>query len=190
MGNIMWNIDSSVRVLPESSIVRSGLDSELLQRWVQEAFEKKPEFKLLWKGSRDGFGSGTFHAKCDGKGPTLTVVTSTNGYIFGGYIAISWHQNNSFTYDPKAFIFSLTHKTKHSIQKSTSQSMYGHSLYGPTFGGGHDIYISDNCNTNTKSYSNGDYTYELPSGVNTGTYFAGSSNFTVKEIEVYSVFGH
>ena len=47
-------------------------------------FESK-KFDLLWRGSRHGFGTKKFHSLCDNKGPTLTVIKSTTGYIFGGY---------------------------------------------------------------------------------------------------------
>ena len=33
-----------------------------------------------------------------------------------------------------------------------------------TFGGGHDLYISSDCNTNTKSYSDLGDSYEAPNG--------------------------
>ena len=49
------------------------------------------------------------------------------------------------------------------------------------------LYFANDCNKNTSSYSNGNHTYELPQGVDNNTFFAGSHNFTVKEIEVYSV---
>ena len=31
-----------------------------------------------------------FHAKCDKKFKTLTIVKSTNGNIFGGYTSADW----------------------------------------------------------------------------------------------------
>jgi hypothetical protein len=40
---------------------------------------------LLYRGSRDGFRGADFHAKCDDKGATVTIVKSTEGRIFGGY---------------------------------------------------------------------------------------------------------
>ena len=48
------------------------------------------KWKLLFRGSRDGFQAETFHSKCDNKGPTVTVVKSGN-YIFGGFTEISWN---------------------------------------------------------------------------------------------------
>jgi hypothetical protein len=31
-----------------------------------------------------------FHEKCDGKGPTLVVVETTEGHVFGGFTSTSW----------------------------------------------------------------------------------------------------
>jgi len=60
--------------------------------------------------------------------------------------------------------------------------------YGPTFGGGHDIYIANNANSNTNSHSDfGEYSiYSVPSGVQDHhTILAGSRNFTPDEVEVF-----
>ena len=62
--------------------------------------------------------------------------------------------------------------------------------YGAFFGGGHDLYISDNANTNQNSYSNLGSTYQPPPGYQystqqTQSFFAGSYKFTPTEIEVF-----
>ena len=49
---------------------------------------------------------------------------------------------------------------------------YGYAIYsgrgdGPTFGGGYDLYVSDNAASNTKSYTSIGSGYQLPSGVTT-----------------------
>ena len=59
------------------------------------------------------------------------------------------------------------------------------------FGFGNDFIIRDNCDSN-KSSSNLGVSYDPPNGVNQGTneartYLAGSENFTVREIEIFSV---
>jgi hypothetical protein len=59
----------------------------------QELFEdfKEEQFTLLWRGSRDGFGRGNFHGRCDGHANTLTVILDTNGNIFGGFNPVEWN---------------------------------------------------------------------------------------------------
>ena len=47
-------------------------------------------FVLIYRASRDGWESINFHAYCDNKGPTVTVVKSEN-YIFGGFTEQSWN---------------------------------------------------------------------------------------------------
>ena len=89
-----------------------------------------------------------------------------------------------------AFIFSLRNKEGlgpfKSLVKISSYAIYKHSSYGPTFGGGWDIYIANNANSNTKSYALnfGSY-YSVPSGVqDKRTILAGTRYFTPDEVEV------
>ncbi len=70
-------------------------------------------------------------------------------------------------------------------------AIYCAPSYGPTFGGGHDFYISPSSNVNINSYSNLGHTYVHPNyrnGTNEAKNFlAGSYNFSTSEIEVYQV---
>ena len=156
-----------------------------MNKWVTEVDGKKPTYKLLWKGSRDGFAVATFHARCDGLKPTLTIVHSNDGYVFGGYTSLPWNYvSGTYAQDLTAFIYSITQKYKCSEQKNSS-SICCNGGYGPIFGNGHNLYIYDNSNANNSSYSNvSSYTYISPTGA---SYLTGSHNFTVKEIEVYLV---
>ncbi|KXJ08368.1 BTB/POZ domain-containing protein KCTD21 [Exaiptasia diaphana] len=53
--------------------------------------QKFKKCTLLYRGSRDGWASSIFHSKCDSfSGPTMVVIKSTGGYIFGGYTEQSW----------------------------------------------------------------------------------------------------
>ena len=47
------------------------------------------------------------------------------------------------------------------VPTDTSKLIYNHPSYGPTFGGGYDILIYDQCNINNSSYAN------FPSSYNT-----------------------
>ena len=105
-----------------------------------------------------------------------------------------------YQYDSKAFLFSLVNKPGWAPVKlpqtgkygsSRAHSMFSHSSYGPTFGGGHDIYLSNLASFGTYSYSNLGYTYyDPPRGNGHGTTFArtflaGSHKFTPDEIETF-----
>ena len=99
--------------------------------------------------------------------------------------------SNTYGYSSTSFIFSLINKEGRapfmSMVRYPKRAVFRRRSYGPTFGGGHEIHISNNANRNTESYTNfGDGYYSLPSGVqNKQTILAGSYNFTPDEVEVF-----
>ena len=154
-------------------------------------------WSLLYRGSRDGFGASDFHSHCDNKPNTLIIVKSENGNIFGGFTSIQWKSSEtpSWEYDKKAFIFSLLNKENRPLifehSSSDKNSIGSHSKYGPVFGLGNDICISDNSITNTTSHSNLGATYTHPEfpfdSEKAKTILAGSIYFKVQEIEVFQL---
>ena len=66
--------------------------------------------------------------------------------------------------------------------KSSRQryAVFMRSSYGPTFGGGHDLLISNLASSNKKSYAIPNNTYKSSIG-----YLAGESYFTPNEVEVF-----
>ena len=103
--------------------------------------------------------------------------------------------SNNYHYDSKAFLFSLVNKPGWAPVKlpqtgSNLLSTVFQSSFGPTFGGGNDIYISNSASSNSKSYSNLGYTYSPPSGYSQGgtfasTFLAGTYHFTPDEVETF-----
>jgi hypothetical protein len=139
--------------------------------------------KLLYKASSDGFSASTFHSLCDNKGPTLTVIRANNR-ISGGYTSESWASRNTYVNVNvgNAFLFSINSENvkKYYNRNGSNYSMFDHNSYGPTFGGGHDLYISNMSNENNYSYNN-KHSYELDNNLLFGSY-----NFRVDDIEIYS----
>ena len=102
-------------------------------------------------------------------------------------------------YDSKAFLFSLMNKPgwapvklpqtgKYSSRRSYSIKCI--SSYGPVFGGGHDIRISNYASSNGNSKGNLGHTYSPPSGYSlystfARTFLAGSFSFTPDEVETF-----
>ncbi len=72
---------------------------------------KFKKFKLLWRGTRNGFAAFTFHDNCDGKPNTLTVIKNTEGYIFGGYKSKHWISVKDRRIDLSGFLFTLSNPT-------------------------------------------------------------------------------
>ena len=52
--------------------------------------------ELLYRGTRDGFGFNQCHSKIDDKGPTLSIIKTTENKIFGGYTTIPWKKEGSW----------------------------------------------------------------------------------------------
>ena len=104
-----------------------------------------------------------------------------------------------YYYDSGTFLFSLVNKPgwqplklgQTGVNKYNKYSIYSCYLYGPTFGGGHDIHIANNATSNTNSYSDLGYTYGPPSGYSykssfSRSFLAGSFyKFRPDEVEVF-----
>ena len=115
------------------------------------------------------------------------------------FISVSFFNSGSscgYTYASKAFLFSLDNKDGYNPVKLTQYqhqqyAMYHCSSYGPTFGSGHDIHISDNSMGNSGSYTRCGNTYSVPSGYSAGScgFFTGGNHFTPSDIEVFYEIG-
>ncbi|XP_078309352.1 interferon-induced protein 44-like [Crassostrea virginica] len=120
---------------------------------------KSCHFRLLYKISRDGCSAQTFHQKCDGQGPTVTVLYNTSKTIFGGYLSQSWNSNGGYINDNRAFVFRMQYngssspkkfpiiqaeldrmnKSRHKISVKKERKCYagfGSIDCGPSFGNG------------------------------------------------------
>ena len=61
-------------------------------------------------------------------------------------------------------------------------------MYGPTFGEGFDLAISNDAASNTNSATDFNYNYQAPSGVSdASTILAGTHAFQPSEIEVFDI---
>jgi hypothetical protein len=152
------------------------------------------QFKLLWRGSRDGFGASQFHGRCDGHASTLTVILDTEGNIFGEFTPVEWESpwfgKEKADDSLKSFLFTL--KKPHNIAPRTfplipankQRAIFCDSEWGPCFSA---ISVSDNCNANTDNFTVLGITYTNDTGLNGNKVFTGSFYFQVKEIEVFEI---
>ncbi|EGG19866.1 hypothetical protein DFA_06969 [Cavenderia fasciculata] len=165
----------------------SFLDSvqfKIIREWLP-----KKKFKLLYSGSRDGFESKTFHNKCDGKGPTLSIIMNDDGDVFGGFKKENW-TGNSIKTGPSSFLFSIVsqNQTKPSMfspkdMKETSEfTILPLDNVGIIFGDdgwGIDLYIADKSNTNKDSF------IDLGKTFNSSPLFNSKKiNFKVSDIQI------
>ncbi len=80
-------------LLPDTWIVTKQYDS-YLKEWAGDY-----QWKLIYRASEHEYSSLHFHRSCNSvKGPTLIVIKSSGGWIFGGYTTQSW-SGRSIYYD-------------------------------------------------------------------------------------------
>ena len=178
------NISNLTEKIQKSKVIK--LDDLII---VQEGILKKinkniKNLKLLYRASRDGDSSHTFHSACDGLSNTVTFVKSKSGRKFGGFSEKAWNSTGSYYIDNNTFLFSLDTKECYFYKKG-NKCMYGYSFYGPVWGNGYDLYLADNCLSNKNSCSNQSNSFEYNEKSNC---LSGVSNFQTDDYETYQLF--
>ena len=145
-------------------------------------------FKLLYRGSENEYLAEKFHQLCDDKGPTLVIIQSEFGNIFGGYTSKSWGtaQCNHIS-DSTAFLF-VNRRTdidldKQEIFNIKPQSIESAIIHikqcGPVFGNGYSLKIADKCN---KPY---DTQYAMQSSYTWDGAYPGAGDICGKDAPLY-----
>ena len=165
-----------------SKIINNDLFMQL-NNWINPL--KSLKFELIFTASINGDLSKNFHEKCDGKGPTVTIVKGKNGYIFGGYLTVPFSSDRKSHYDDKAFLFSLTNIKKFPI-KIKEQAVCHLFYWGPYIGyeNNCDLAINSGCLKNKNSYCK-PKSYEFNREDLIGTK---DEKFEVDDYEVYLVY--
>ena len=70
--------------LPDTQIINQQYDAKL-REWTDYY-----KWRLIYRASEHGYTASSFHECCNDKGPTLIVIKSDGGWIFGGYTTQSW----------------------------------------------------------------------------------------------------
>ena len=156
---------------------------------------KKMKLILSYRASIDGDTSKIFHQKCDILGPSLTMIKTKKGYIFGGFTSKNWQhfiqdvkkddpENGTEYKDEKAFCFSINNQKIYSNYKTKENIIYCNNRYGPVFKG--FFKIMDEC------LKNGGICLKMEGsalgGVEKEYEFNGEEkNFDVEDVEVFQV---
>ncbi|RHZ84090.1 hypothetical protein Glove_85g84 [Diversispora epigaea] len=178
--------------LSESKIIKRRhatiLSNQILYKDASSKISKgnKYKFRLLYRGSRDGYDINTFYSKVNGQGQAIAVIKIRNSEkIIGGFNASGWNWNYNYNYSHRYnnnrnadnnqdhFIFSFEENYKIKIGKFVSGTglYYGHNcmlMFGNgdlTFSGG-----NGSCNQNS---------YDQP--------ILDVNRFVAEEMEIFSV---
>ena len=75
-----------IRLLRGSTILLDTQYDDALREWLGS----EHEWKMIYRASEHGYTAKSFHECCDNQRPTLIVIMSSGGWIFGGYTTQSW----------------------------------------------------------------------------------------------------
>ena len=70
---------------------------------------------------------------CDNKGPTVTLIKSSEGFVIGGYTSLNWDTNSAWRSDNETFLFSWTKEKVFKKKELNSNSIYCGKDVGPWF---------------------------------------------------------
>ncbi|RIB00056.1 hypothetical protein C2G38_1358562, partial [Gigaspora rosea] len=181
---------------PFSLIINESHAAEIAS-WVDKKDNTYPiinnpyEFKLLLRGTRDGFTADSFWRLCD-KQTHLVIVMKIKGTdeILGGYNPIGWVKPIwcVFKYCNDSFIFSLKNETiQNSILsrvKNPDCAIICWNNCGPHFG--NDLVMKNNFNENKNCFAR--YTYYERQIRDTSMYDNGNrSKFSAEEYEIFQI---
>jgi hypothetical protein len=123
---------------------------ELISKWIDrlditDKSKNLYEFKLIHRGSRDGFTPEKFHEICDNKSRTVTVIkVKGSDEILGGYNPIKWESRSAirkgeYSKTKDSFIFSFNSKKdikNHILSRVVNEeyAIDNFLSYGPSFG--------------------------------------------------------
>ncbi|GES96385.1 carbohydrate-binding module family 13 protein [Rhizophagus clarus] len=111
--------------------------ARLISKWIDGLdVDASYKFKLIFRGSRNGFTSKKFHKICDGQSQTVTIIkVKDSNEILGGYNPIEWKSGSYYDSTSDSFIFSFDENRciiSRVLKKNLAIS--NHTNRGPSFG--------------------------------------------------------
>jgi hypothetical protein len=132
------NIDSKIVTIQHAELISKWID----RLEITDELKNLYEFKLILRGSRDGFTPEEFHKICDNKSQTITIIkVKGSNEILGGYNPIVWKNcffgKKGATKDSFIFSFKNDDSTEDYIisrVKDEKYAIYNDLVHGPSFG--------------------------------------------------------
>ncbi|CAG8555518.1 2365_t:CDS:2 [Ambispora gerdemannii] len=190
-------VRSHLEKIPDYKTIDSLIIDDNHMNWLSNGIENlsfdtandRFEYKLLLRGSRDGFTSDAFYNLCAKKGPTIVVIKVAEiGELIGGYNPLHWSSDGGYLNTSSAFIFNLG---KQNLQGAILSRVvkedvavwcgrdWGGQEYGPYFGTSDLSVVGKNWKTQKVSFCNpADYKNSILSTLD---------YFSFEEYEVFQV---
>jgi len=157
---------------------------------ISGLYPSDTKYALIYQATRDGFLISDFHSKCDGILNTLTIVKTSDLYVFGGFTTQDWSSSAEFKSDSNAFLFSLVNPFNEPLIMKIDLSEIAVKSDESSISFGYEILINDDSeNVINYAWLGSINSYRLPTFLNqTGSLLIGNTTiFSTYEIEVYSL---
>lgn len=144
--------------------------------------------EAIYIASLDGDAASDFHSACDNMGPTVVIVESMSGAVFGGYTDVNWSSASGWFHKSSvnAFVFRLRPSLDQYLLFNSDYAVFHHTGRGPVFGSLEyaDMYIGDYPLSSTNNYALCEGNYRLP--VDSEAEDGCEKNFLVKDYIVFT----
>ena len=193
----LTNIDSTILSSNQQFLLLDLIHNTLKQSKPYKNL-RNIDMSLLYRASDHDYSSVKFHELCDKKGATLTIIHNEYDHIFGGFANESWNIHELQITDPNAFLFSIKPKIKvfrlKQEENDGDEALANYQTWGPIFGKGNDIIISDKCDDVKNAYRTGckSVSFGFKADEFCGAEIDGlqETHFVVKDYEVFSINVH
>ncbi|XP_078344750.1 uncharacterized protein LOC144630294 [Oculina patagonica] len=187
-----------LQACPRLSGIRSAIISHIpdhqakLMEWLFESGFGDKYWVPCYRGAVDGWSKGTFHSRCDYKGPTITLGRK-DSYLFGGFSDNSWKPYGEAKGIPSsnAFLFTLAPFTADGPKKievlpeKTHLAIRIYNHRGPCWSKDIDELCFNNQQVNTEMNAFG--AYDVSGLSDPSTYFTGETSFLADDVEVFKI---
>lgn len=162
-----------------TSLILNGAERDRLWHLL---LSKQPNLiagttRKRFTASQDGFDSNSFYSKCSNLSPSILVIRSNWGSIFGAFTSIPWKIDEGYSLSNihDTFLFSLSNNRIFEIKERDLEYAVYHGGRGAKdldsdlifyFGAAAGLLVYDNCDQRDDNFAYGGHKcgYEIPSG--------------------------
>ena len=180
---------------PFPSAMLTGAHQKQLAEWTGAAPTQTWK-RCFWTTAAAADTGREYRTNCASKAPSITLIRVSGGRIFGQYFSKTWYSNSggpdTYLYDNSAFFFSLDRNIKVPITYgSPAFWVPGYNRWtttkdvkGPVFGNT-DVVVETDLKTGKMALGKAYSTAKMSCTGSCDSWIAGTSQFSVKEIEVF-----
>ncbi|KAL4513075.1 hypothetical protein ABPG72_017760 [Tetrahymena utriculariae] len=163
-------------------------DFEIIKKWISD---KQINLQQIYRASIHGFSIEKIYEQCKSKQKVVLLIKTIENKRFGFYSDLEiTNSNGSFiSQNPNnIFLFSLDLKQKYTSNESNCQYAFKSNSSCLAVGGGHDILLYSNSNSNKTSYVSS-HSYGKKEGLTGHALNGGTREFTTSEVEIFEITG-